>query len=364
MCLVVAINESAAEREPWCLHPYKLELWYKENIQRGTTDFDTDCREAVDTVVRYLHRDCSTSIFLFDVSKVIKGGSLGKGTMVKDLSDVDLVAFINPPHMTSLGSTDPQVYRNNLKAVLEQLEAALRRHPWVRFNRSDAYLVNFAVEVRSAASDPRWVDVDLLPTADNISGSTMGSLFRKMLQMRGYDRGFYSASLVKFQREFVKNLPAYVKDLIRLVKYWAYTCLPPALRKSYPLELITIHRWEEAGRPSRFKKAQGLRDVLQTLTDLNQLKIYWMEHYDRVLAELSIEKLGLTNPIVLDPANPTNNVCSVYHSFDNREKLQDAAGKTLQSALLRDVKITTYWGGSYEGGIRIDDDTFSSTFIL
>ncbi|XP_038076301.1 2'-5'-oligoadenylate synthase 2-like [Patiria miniata] len=345
-----AINEPEAEDEPWCLQPHQLELWYNENIQRGTTQFDTNCRLAVDTVVRYLHEVCSTNKNLFDISEVIKGGSLGKGTMVKDLSDVDLVAFINPPHMTSLGSIDPQAYRDKLNAVFKELEAALRRTEdiSVRINRSDAYLVNFSVEVRSAAANhPRWVEVDLLPTADNISGITLDSLFRKMLQMRGYDRGFYSASLVKFQRDFVKYQPVYVKELIRLVKYWAYTCLPQALRKSYPLELITIHRWEEAGRPSRFKKVQGLRDVLQTLTDLSRLRAYWVEHYDEALAERWIEKLGCSNPIVLNPANPTTNVCWVYQRPDNREQIQDAAAESLWSELLRHVVVTSNWSGRY-----------------
>ncbi|XP_038076300.1 2'-5'-oligoadenylate synthase 1-like [Patiria miniata] len=346
---VGAINKPAAERKPWCLHPHQLELWYNENIQRGTTDFDTDCREAVDTVVRYLHRVCSTNKDLFDVSKVVKGGSLGKGTMVKDLSDVDLVVFINPPHMTSLGSTDPQLYRDKLKTVLKELAAALRRHPLVRFKRSDAYLVNFAVEVRSGATDLslRSVDVDLLPTADNISGHkySLGLLFKEMLQMRNYDSGFYSASLVELQRDFVKNQPGYVKELIRLVKYWAYTCLPQHLRKSYPLELITIHRWGNAWSPSHFQKVQGLRDVLETLTDLNRLRTYWVEHYDGTLAKRSIEKLGLQNPIVLDPANPTNNACWAYQRSSNREQIQGAARKTLRSPLLRDVVVTSNWGG-------------------
>ena len=114
-----------------------------------------------------------------------------------------------------------------------------------------------------------------------------------MLLMGDTDRGYYSASLVKYQRDFVGDQPGYVKELIRLVKYWAYTQLPKNLQKSYPLELITIYCWEEAGSPARFSKAQGLKAVLQILTNLGRLRHYWQELYSAELAEAAISKLGL-----------------------------------------------------------------------
>ncbi|XP_022096928.1 2'-5'-oligoadenylate synthase 1-like [Acanthaster planci] len=341
------VDSPSAQHGPWFLHPRQLETWYNDNIQLGTTEFDADCRKAVDGVVRYLHNICSTDRSLFDVSKVIKGGSLGKGTMVKDLSDVDLVAFINPPDMHSMGELTPQRYRDQLRAVLEKLEGALILLPSVKIIRRDAYLINFSIEVQSSVDQRRRVvDVDLLPTAHNIAEyASLGELFEDMLEMRGYDRGFYSASLVEHQRDFVKNQPGYVKELIRLVKYWAYTNLPPTLRKSYPLELITIHCWEEAGEPSRFYKAQGLKDVLETLCDLSQLRTYWSSYYDEALAEISIQTLRFKNPIVLDPANPTANVCWAYQREENRTMIENAALTTLQSTLLSNVEVRPKWSG-------------------
>ena len=74
---------------------------------------------------------------------------------------------------------------------------------------------------------------------------------------------YYSAALVLIQRDFVKERPALVKDLIRLVKYWRKTFLPKKSAKrlppSYLLELLTIHAWENANRPERFDmKMHGL----------------------------------------------------------------------------------------------------------
>ena len=41
----------------------------------------------------------------------------------------------------------------------------------------------------------------------------------------------YSSSLVELQVDFVKRLPAGVKNLIRLVKHWRKTCIPVSLAK-------------------------------------------------------------------------------------------------------------------------------------
>ena len=45
---------------------------------------------------------------------------------------------------------------------------------------------------------------------------------------------YYSAAIVKLQVEFVKKLPANVKDLIRLVKYWRKTYIPQSGSKHLP----------------------------------------------------------------------------------------------------------------------------------
>ena len=118
-------------------------------------------------------------------------------------------------------------------------------------------------------------------------------MFRDMLEIGNAGRQFYSASLVKRQLTFVKEQPSYVKELIRLVKFWANKFLPEYLQKSYPLELITIRLWEEAGKPDRkLSKAQGLKSVLKVLTNLEELCVYWQYgHDDYELGEMVISRL-------------------------------------------------------------------------
>ncbi len=150
------------EKEPWCLSAGQLETWYNKNIQRGTDAFAIDCRSAVDRVVRHVHRHCSSNILDFDVDKVVKGGSLGKGTMVKDLSDVDLVAFVNEPYLKPIAEIGIEEYKRTLSRIISNIKSSLQNEPNVEIIRSDDYLVNFKIKVGR-----RWIDVDLLPTAKN-----------------------------------------------------------------------------------------------------------------------------------------------------------------------------------------------------
>ena len=70
--------------------------------------------------------------------------------------------------------------------------------------------------------------------------------YRKMLEDKK-NWPYYSAALVMIQKDFVKERPALVKDLIRLVKYWRKTYIPQSGSKHVPppylLELLTIHAW-------------------------------------------------------------------------------------------------------------------------
>ena len=109
----------------------------------------------------------------------------------------------------------------------------------------------------------------------------LSQMFDRMLKESPDVREYYSPSLVKVQKKFVKNQPPALKSLIRMVKVWAYQCLPESLRKSYPLELLTIHMWERADSPGRFKLERGFRCVIAILPHLHcQLKpVYWGKNH-------------------------------------------------------------------------------------
>ena len=119
-----------------------------------------------------------------------------------------------------------------------------------------------------------------------------------MIRCTTNDKGYYSAHFVSLQRDFVKEQPPNVKNLIRLVKYWRKTCIEDKssgntrLPSSYPLELITIDCWERAGKPPSFDIRAGFKAVLQRLFKNCHIYVIWHKYYDGTLAESGIEGMS------------------------------------------------------------------------
>ena len=110
--------------------------------------------------------------------------------------------------------------------------------------------------------------------------------YRKMLDDKS-NWPYYSASLVKIQRDFVKERPASVKDLIRLVKYWHKTFISQTggehLLPYFLLELLTIHAWENANRPESFDLKIGFKAVMEVLKNHQSLRVSWGDYYRKNL---------------------------------------------------------------------------------
>ena len=120
-------------------------------------------------------------------------------------------------------------------------------------------------------------------------------LYEEIFRCTTEDKGYYSAHFVSLQKEFVKDQPPNVKNLIRLVKYWRKTCIEDKsngtarLPSSYPLELITIACWEKAGKPSSFDIRVGFKAVLGRLISNCQIRFIWDENYSKAIAERGIK---------------------------------------------------------------------------
>ena len=87
------------------------------------------------------------------------------------------------------------------------------------------------------------------------------------------------------QVEFVKDYPANVKNLIRLVKYWKKQKITATgsgrIPTSYVMELITIDRWEENkdDDDDRFDTLKAFHGVMKALRDYESLDVIWNENY-------------------------------------------------------------------------------------
>ncbi|KAK7806450.1 hypothetical protein U0070_017987 [Myodes glareolus] len=126
--------------------------------------------------------------------------------------------------------------------------------------------------------------------------------------------GEFSTCFAELQRNFLKDRPLKLKNLMRLVKHWYQLCkekLRKSLPAQYALELLTVYAWESGSGDTEFITAQGFRTVLELVTQYRQLQIYWTTYYDfqdQDISKYLHSQLRRARPVILDPADPTRNV--------------------------------------------------------
>ncbi|XP_061024873.1 2'-5'-oligoadenylate synthase 1-like isoform X3 [Eubalaena glacialis] len=198
-------------------------------------DFRTQVNEAIHIICSFLKERCFQSApYPVRVSKVVKGGSSGKGTTLKGLSDADLVIFV-----TSLTSFREQLQhrRRFIEEIRKQLEAC---------QREEIFEVVFEVQKRQRKKpralsfvlrSPRLlqgVKFDVLPAFDALCehSQSQGQLTKgyrpdpkvyvqliQECESLGRE-GEFSPCFTELQRAFLKERPTKLKSLIRLVKHW------------------------------------------------------------------------------------------------------------------------------------------------
>eukprot|EP00058_Branchiostoma_floridae_P014852 XP_002600340.1 hypothetical protein BRAFLDRAFT_66573 [Branchiostoma floridae] len=192
---------------------------------------------------------------LFKIIRIIKGGSLQKGTAIRPKSGIDLVMFIS-----ELPSVDSPNYSRQLEHHLEQVKDALiatkkakksaltstgskrrRRQPReISFIKRRVEVVgrsNHAVKLRVYSWERKHAahDVEILLAKDLleadrhwIAPGKKEEVYTMMGRMSSSARENCSAALVELQVAFVEKQPKDVKDLIRMVKMWKPLILDPA----------------------------------------------------------------------------------------------------------------------------------------
>ncbi|XP_070572510.1 2'-5'-oligoadenylate synthase 1A-like [Ptychodera flava] len=308
---------------------------FLESIQ-PTDSYNRSTGELVSMLVEWLQRHLS-----YRVDRVVKSGSFGKGTHVRGYADLDCVMVLNA--FTGLGDR-----RDRGEEVLADIARQINNTRWAINVHKDYYVVKFTMQKGDVK-----LDVDLLPTFEVLghyppSKDTLEGIYRKMLQLGGRDVSFYSAPLCQLQLEFVRLQPTRVKSLIRLVKYWLKVEVggqeKPGMRypKSFAMELICIHVWEKAGSPLRFDMAVAFKAVLKQLENYRSMKVVWTKHYSRNIAEQAMRAHSITKPILLDPANPTNNALA-WIPQEALDHVAEIARQSMRRQLLRSVVLPYQW---------------------
>ncbi|XP_077996120.1 2'-5'-oligoadenylate synthase 1-like [Glandiceps talaboti] len=312
-------------------NPNSLESFVVEELQ-PTEETNRQAQDCVQRLVTLLQHNVD-----YSVKRVVKSGSFGKGTQVKGFADLDCVAVLN-------NIKDFRELKDKRKDILDNLGKKIETN-WqatVEIEKETTFAVQFGMTVGGET-----MKVDLLPTFDVLrQKKTLKEVYRDILSTTSSNQQFYSAALCQYQIEFIQKQLTRVKNLIRLVKYWNKKVVKKLARHgekyptSYPMELITIHVWEKAGEPSSFDMAMAFKAVLHRLTNYQTIRAVWYDNYDAEMASKGM--IGMRSPILLDPANPTNNVFSAS-TPDALDHVADIARETTNKPLLRDVKVFWPW---------------------
>ncbi|XP_035293025.1 2'-5'-oligoadenylate synthase 1A isoform X2 [Cricetulus griseus] len=285
------------------------------------TSFRTEVKAAIKIICDFLKERCFRgATHPVRVSKVVKGGSSGKGTALKGRSDADLVVFLNNLH-----SFEDQLERRGefIEEIRKQLCNFQRElHIWVKIEVQSSWWPNpRALSFKlSSFQHQQEVEFDVLPAYDVLGQlnyikphpQIYADLIRECTSLG--KEGEFSTCFTELQRNFLKSRPTKLKSLIRLVKHWYQLCkekLGKPLPQQYALELLTVYAWERGSGVTEFNTAQGFRTVLELVVEYRQLRIYWTEYYDFQHEDVSkylLRQLRKDRPVILDPADPTGNV--------------------------------------------------------
>ncbi|XP_007936464.1 2'-5'-oligoadenylate synthase 3 [Orycteropus afer afer] len=293
----------------------ELDLFIQDHL-KPSPKFQEQVSRAIESVLRCLRENC-----VYKASRVIKGGSFGRGTALKGGCDAELVIFFNC-------FRDYQDQGARRAEILDDMQAQLDSWcrdpvPSLSFKFPDQNgpgTLQFRLTSTALGS---WIDVSLLPAFDAIGKLSSGTKPKPhvypTLINNSCHGGEHAACFAELRRNFVNTRPAKLKNLILLVKHWynqvaaqnrgepACASLPPA----YALELLTIFAWEQGWGKDSFNMAQGLRTVLGLVQQHRQLCVYWTVNYDLedpALRTYLLGQLRKPRPLVLDPADPTWNV--------------------------------------------------------
>ncbi|XP_077016015.1 2'-5'-oligoadenylate synthase 1-like isoform X1 [Tamandua tetradactyla] len=285
------------------------------------TYFRMQVREAVHIICSFLKERCfQGAAHPVRVSKVVKGGSSGKGTALRGRSDADLVVFL-----TNFTSFQEQFDQRKyfIGEIKKQLEACKRERRFdVQFEVQSSWLnprvLSFTL---TSPGSSEGVQFDVLPAFDALKHVTGGyrpdpQIYVQLIEecTKLGKEGEFSTCFTELQRAFLKQRPPKLKNLIRLVKHWYQLCkkkLGNSLPPQYALELLTVYAWEQGCKQTEFRTAEGFRTVLELVQEYGRLRIYWTKYYDcenDIIRQYLYQQLYNISPVILDPADPTGNV--------------------------------------------------------
>ncbi|XP_025023612.1 2'-5'-oligoadenylate synthase 1A-like [Python bivittatus] len=178
-------------------------------------------------------------MFPLPITDVIKGGSYIKGTDTQDFSDVDIVLF-------SKAFASLEDCQRTTPEILEELGSALIKSSWTNrlvLQKRTKFSLRFYFK---CYKNHHGHSFDIMP-CDGVLASVLStglkeSFYHKLYLCSDDDKiQLYTMALLKYQVEFVKASTARVKDFIRLMKHWFKTSFAEPTEENKPFVLDPVN---------------------------------------------------------------------------------------------------------------------------
>lgn len=272
----------------------------------------------------------------YELIKTLHSGSVAKGTALRTISDMDVVAYVDAS----------QVPAGNEHQLLSDLAAILRKAYGGTKAPEDFEEQMHSVKVHFHGSG---LDVDVAPVVYAGLADDRGDLVTK-------DGARVETSVplhLEFIRSRKKMYGSGYAQLIRFLKFWSreqkrargddFRC------KSFLLELIVAHLAATGLSLSDYPSA--IETVFAWIVQTGLAgQIAFDDYYD--LSEVPV----MDDPIrVIDPVNPSNNICKTY-TLAQRDALVEAAADAL------DAVTAARYGATKSYSVECWQEVFGPTF--
>ncbi|XP_071965235.1 2'-5'-oligoadenylate synthase 1A-like [Antedon mediterranea] len=318
-------------------------LWNMDFVDKNCVDLDRFIVEALIPSDAHLdafrHRIDGLIEFLknktaLKIRRVVKGGSLERGTSLKGRTNCEVILFLDDFRSV-------QDMKAKMSEILAKIERRMKSMENVRnIERDSTQSIAFEVLVEGS-----WFCVRINPSYDisSRSQSDFGLNVYNDIATNLELREYCSTALNEHRLNLIKSLPDKVKNLMRLLHHWnLHICERHDVAKlsDYIIESIVLWCWKRAGSNADFDISRGMKTVMSELTKGNDINIDWHGMFEEVDSNCSRKQKHPELPLVLDPVDPTMNMCEPVNSGQNKQfwqKISHYATDTNNQPILRNV---------------------------
>lgn len=279
--------------------------------QIPSEDHARKCQEIALRLIAVLEKEMGPGLS----GHVMVAGSFGKGTAIANDSDYDIVIFFNelePPFTKLLNKMENAIKDNSdkFKGFIWRFRSSIH----VCFDvEGIQFDLTPAAQLDNNFPWNRWCCFAPSPLTPYPSQQYINTL-KKITELKDPEKlsYLYSSSLSIDAVVFVQRQNAFIHSVVRLAKHWARHINTGRVQirgKSLLVETVAIHACYSLTPVEMIDRNmdKAFLKFLEFFSDANNLRLYVFVNYQR---EDIPDSVFNQTPLVLDPANPYNNLLS------------------------------------------------------